>query len=131
MYAIRSYYDNIKDKLTAGADFGIQQWTELNGNGIDPFKYNSTKYSAGIEFIPDSKSLNRYWKHIRYRAGGKYNNSHLEFSGQRINSYGVTFGLCFPMRGTKTTFNVRITSYNVCYTKLLRSDKDKFKLKIP
>ncbi len=97
---------NIKDKLTAGADFGIQQWTELNGNGIDPFKYNSTKYSAGIEFIPDSKSLNRYWKHIRYRAGGKYNNSHLEFSGQRINSYGVTFGLGFPMRGTKTTFNV-------------------------
>jgi hypothetical protein len=89
---------SIKSKITFGADAYFQKWKDAKflGQTVD-YLTNSSRYSAGFEFVPNLYSIRSYWERAEYRFGGFYENSYLTLNGVQLNSYGVTFGLGMPL----------------------------------
>ncbi len=98
---------SIKNKITFGADAYFQKWKDAKflGQQVD-YMTNSSKYSAGIEFVPNQYSIRSYWERVAYRFGSFYENSYLTLNGYQINGYGVTFGLGLPLGRTRTALNI-------------------------
>ncbi|MDX9695614.1 MAG: hypothetical protein RBT49_07460 [Bacteroidales bacterium] len=103
----------LKDKLTLGFDFSIQDWTKAgtggniisNGENIS-FKYTKDlTYNFGIEYTPNKFALRNYLNLINYRAGFYYNTGYLTFNNEKISSYGITFGIGLPVTN-KTSINL-------------------------
>jgi hypothetical protein len=96
-----------KNKITFGADVYHQQWSSASYlGGKSQYLTNSTRYSSGIEIIPDEFSIRSYWSRIQYRAGCFYENSYLTINGQQINGYGITMGLGIPFSRSRSTMNI-------------------------
>lgn len=96
-----------KDKLTLSVDYSKSLWSESDFLGINEGFNDEQKYAAGLEFTPDRGSLRNYFKTMTYRFGGYYKKTYLPVQlGERINDYGITFGVGIPMRRTATNINV-------------------------
>lgn len=96
-----------KNKITIGADVYHQEWSNASYlGGKSQYLTNSTRYSSGLEIIPDEYSIRSYWSRVHYRAGCFYENSYLTINGQQINGYGVTFGLGIPFSRSRSTLNI-------------------------
>ena len=89
---------SIKNKITFGADAYYQKWKEsmFLGQRTD-FLTNSSRYSTGLEYVPNQYSIRSYWERTQYRIGGFYENSYLTLNGIQLKTYGVTFGLGLPL----------------------------------
>jgi hypothetical protein len=88
----------IKNKITFGADAYFQQWKESQFLGEQvSYLSNSSRYSTGIEFVPNMYSIRSYWDRTEYRFGGFYENSYLTLNGIQLKTYGITFGLGLPL----------------------------------
>jgi hypothetical protein len=99
----------IKNKITFGADANFQQWQDLKFMG-QPVDYltNSSKYSAGFEYIPNQFSIRSYWERVNYRAGAFVENSYLTLNGVQIKGYAATLGLGFPLGRSRSTLNLAL-----------------------
>jgi hypothetical protein len=53
--------------------------------------------AAGLEYIPDNLSYNRYLKRVRYRVGGYYRQDPRSLNDKQLTDIGATFGLGFPL----------------------------------
>ncbi len=78
------------------ADYSTQQWSRFQSDFITSGLHDSYSIHAGMEWIPDYKSLS-YFKKINYRAGLFYHSSALQFEGTVIKDYGISFGLGLPV----------------------------------
>lgn len=88
----------IKNKITFGADAYYQKWKETQFLGEQAsYLTNSSRYSTGIEFVPNMYSIRSYWDRAEYRFGGFYENSFLTLNGSQLKTYGITFGLGLPL----------------------------------
>lgn len=97
----------IKDKLTLGADYYYQRWSKTAIHGTDPESLkNRSRYSAGLEYVPNMIHLKSYFKRMYYRVGLFYENSYLYLNGKQINSKGFTFGIGLPLKRSKTSLNL-------------------------
>jgi len=98
---------SIKNKITFGADAYFEQWkgSEFLGQQVD-YLSNSSKYSAGIEYVPNLYSIRSYWERVQYRFGGYYENSYLTLNGTQIKGYAATFGIGLPLGRSRTTLNI-------------------------
>ncbi len=85
-----------------GADFEWQNWKEFGSFGVADTLSNSWHVTLGGEFIPDHTNISSLFKRMTYRAGLRYNQSYLNFSGTNINEFGISFGVGFPMKKSKT-----------------------------
>ena len=96
-----------KNKITIGADAYFQQWKDVMFVG-QPQQYmsNSSRYSAGLEYIPNLFSIRSYWDRAEYRAGAFLENSYLTLNGVQIKSYGATFGIGLPMSRSRSKLNI-------------------------
>lgn len=99
-----SYTKN--NKFIFVADYIQQKWSDSKFFDVSDSLSDSQLISAGIEFIPNHNSLNNYFNRIRYRLGGYYSNSYINVFDNQINDFGITFGFGFPLRKTKTSFNL-------------------------
>jgi hypothetical protein len=89
---------SIKTKITFGADAYFQKWKDalFLGQPVD-YLTNSSRYSTGIEYIPNLYSIRSYWDRTQYRLGGFYENSYLTLNGIQLKTYGITFGIGLPL----------------------------------
>jgi hypothetical protein len=98
----------IPDKLILTGDYYIQDWTgSMSGENYTTTRYSSMHF--GAEFIPDREALRGYHKLMSYRLGGYYTNYYLQVNDTQLKDYGITFGLGFPVRTMKSSFNVAFT----------------------
>lgn len=93
------------EKFLFAADYSTQDWSNTTILGKKDSLVNLSRISAGMEYIPNYRSL-RYFSQIRYRLGAKYENSYLNLKGEQLTDYSVSFGLGLPLRKRKSTINI-------------------------
>lgn len=94
-----------KENWLFGADFSWQNWKEFEFYEQKDSLLNSWTIAAGGELIPDIRSLS-YSDRMSYRLGGHFTHSYLNLEDTPINEFGISFGLGFPIRRTRTTMNI-------------------------
>lgn len=115
MYAggIAYTYDK---RLTVGVDFMFQEFSKTQFMGVTDSLKNRAKLSLGAEYI--HKPLgNRYVDRVRWRIGTNYSQSYVNVNvnGKDYNThdFGITFGIGFPLKTTKTMLNVNFEYGNI------------------
>lgn len=91
-----------------GAEFEWQNWEEFAVYDVADTLNNSFRVTIGGEFLPQHTSVSSLFKRITYRGGIRYNQSYLNFGGTQINEFGISFGLSFPMKKSKTGIDLGI-----------------------
>ncbi len=100
---------------TIGADYTYSNWSKAH----IPFSRDSLipahSVRAGLEYSPNPRDLRRYWKIIRYRAGGHYQNSYYTVNNKAVKDFGISFGAGFPVmnRGSGIAWMMGRTSINI------------------
>ena len=99
---------NMDNKWLLMADFSIQDWSEYRMFGETDSLANSMKFSGGLQYTPDNMAVNKYWKLIKFRFGGKFQQSYLQLYNTQLNEKSVSFGLGLPLRKTKSEINLSV-----------------------
>jgi hypothetical protein len=86
------------DRITMALDYRWQQWSASRFFGENDSLIDSHTISFGTQIVPDPFRQYKYLKMVNYRIGGHYTQSYLNIRGQKINDYGVSFGLGLPIR---------------------------------
>jgi len=95
-------------KWLVGADFSWENWEKYEYFGRSDSLVNSWGIAVGGEYIPNQNSINRYWDRVSYRLGFRYNKRYLDLRNTNINEFGISFGLGFPLRKSRSTLNLAV-----------------------
>jgi len=93
------------DKWMIGIDYEWQNWKKFKSFGQTDSLDNSWRIAVGGQITPNHTSISSLLKRMTYRAGFHYNDSYLSLLGHPINNYGITFGVTFPIKRSKTTID--------------------------
>jgi hypothetical protein len=85
------------NKVMAGVDFSMQNWSKYEAFGATENLKNSYFVAGGLEYIPGTSTSREYIKAIKYRAGLHFSQTYLELRGTQLNETGVTVGLGLPI----------------------------------
>lgn len=86
-------------------DINFRNWEDYSSFGRSDSLQNSFSLNLGGEYIPKHNSITSYWHRIRYRIGVRYENTYLEINNTPIKEFGISFGLGFPFRRSKSMLN--------------------------
>ncbi len=86
----------------AGADFEWQGWEDFEVLGVKDSLNNSFRVTLGGEFTPKHTNISSLFRRMTYRAGIRYNQTYLTFFGNNITEFGISFGVGFPLKNSKT-----------------------------
>jgi hypothetical protein len=86
-------------------DVSWRNWKEYEAFGRSDSLQNSLSINLGGEFIPKHNSITSYWHRVRYRLGFRYENTYLHINNHPIKEFGISFGLGFPFRRSKSMLN--------------------------
>jgi len=89
-----------------GTDFSYKQWENFEFSASPEGLKNSMQYSLGGYYNPSNSTVSGYLKRLTYRAGIHYTNGFLELRGQRIEDFGISFGVGLPLPRTSSTINL-------------------------
>ena len=97
---------SLDDKLTLTADFRSEQWS--CANFPDPLTQTTDAWrlSTGAEWVPNSRLARNYFQRVRYRAGMHYAKDYLKINNNDIIDLGMSFGLGFPLKRSRTSVNI-------------------------
>ncbi|MFW6351767.1 MAG: hypothetical protein ACOC2E_05235 [Bacteroidota bacterium] len=98
-----SYRKN--DQLLLAADFVTSKWGDVTFPDGHTQTTNSMQMSAGAEYTPDSRSEN-YLSRMKYRGGVKFGEEYIQIGNDKINNFGITFGIGLPYNRSKTSVNL-------------------------
>jgi len=87
-----SYYHG--NKWMIGADVRMQNWEQFEAFGYSDSLQSSVSYHLGGSYT---------YKRIDFRLGLRYFDSYLELNNHKINDYGISFGVGFPLRQNSLT----------------------------
>lgn len=90
------------------ADLSIQDWSNYRLLGESDSLANSMRLTGGIQFVADYDALNNYWKLVKFRFGGKYEQSYLQLYNTQLNEKSISFGLGLPLLKTNSEINLSI-----------------------
>ena len=100
------------DKFTLAVDYSYQNWSNALFFGVSDSLTNSSRISAGFEYIPAgySGASIKYAQKVRYRFGAYYDNTYLNLSemGGQISDFGISFGFGLPIKRSKSCFNIAV-----------------------
>ena len=85
-----------------GADFEWQKWEDFEVFGVKDSLNNSFRVTIGGEFTPKHTNISSLFKRMTYRAGVRYNQTYLTFFDKNITEFGISFGVGFPLKNSKT-----------------------------
>lgn len=94
------------DKWRIEVDYTRSDWSGSNLEAVTGFaNVGETKFTttfsqslkAGFEFIPNRNDIRYYMRRCSYRGGVYYDRDYYKMNGHTVNSYGVTFGITFPV----------------------------------
>lgn len=97
---------NIKDKLTAAAEFATSDWSSAQLYGSSNLLASTSSFRAGLEYIPERGSIYNYFRRLEYRVGGHLTDNYLFLNGEQIKEFGITFGVGFPMPRSWSKVNI-------------------------
>jgi len=89
-----------------GVDAEWQKWTDSESFGVPDTLQNTLRLALGGEFTPDHTSISSLFRRMTYRAGTRYEQTYLSVNGSRINEFGISFGVSFPMKKSKTSIDL-------------------------
>ena len=105
------------DKITFGADYLMQDWSNSTFFGENHDLANSNTFAFGLEYIPEHNAKKKYLRRIYYRLGGHYSNTYLNIplkdeqnkltgNFEQLKDFGISFGIGLPLRRSKTSFSI-------------------------
>ena len=100
-YGVGAYYTYNK-KISVGADFDFQNWSNAKYYGQIGTLNDVSKFSLGVEYLPDPFSK-KFLGRVRYRAGTTVSNSYV-LNDQ--TNYAVTAGVGIPFRRNASVLNL-------------------------
>ena len=96
------------DQWKVMADYRTDNWEDYRlFNQTDGLK-NSSSLSFGVEFVPDKKSINKYYKMIRYRLGMYTNKTYLNLRNEQLDEKAVSFGFGLPLKRSGSLLNLSV-----------------------
>lgn len=119
-------------RLLLVLDYSSQNWSEyLLFEEQDDLK-NSSRFSAGVQFTPDYKSVTKYYKRMEYRMGFSYYNTPLQFGNNQLKERTFSIGLGIPVRKSRTQydFSIIIGDRGTTEDNLLKENFIKFGLSV-
>ena len=78
---------DIDKKWLLMADFSMQDWSAYRMFGKSDSLANSMKFSGGLQYTADNMAVNKYWKLIKFRFGGKFQQSYLQLYNSQLLSF--------------------------------------------
>lgn len=89
----------VANKLRVGGQYQYEGWSAFKNEARpdDATFRNTSSFSAGVEYIPDYSSYNKYLRRVRLRLGGYFRQDPRVINGKGLDDTGVTFGLGFPL----------------------------------
>ena len=93
------------DNFIVSLDINWRNWEEYRSYGRSDSLQNSLSFHLGGEYIPKNNSVTSYWHKVRYRVGFRFENTYLEINNTPIKEFGISFGLGFPFRRSKSMLN--------------------------
>lgn len=90
------------NKWFIGAQYENKMSSKFENKFLDikNVSYRDSKiFSIGGYFIPDSASLNSYWKRVKYRFGIKNEEKSIIINNLPINHFSLNLGLGLPLSG--------------------------------
>ncbi|MEG1909982.1 MAG: hypothetical protein RR190_03325, partial [Bacteroidales bacterium] len=100
-------YEKIR-KWSVGVDFTYYDWSKFSSFGERvKFFDNTWNIAVGGEMKSDlSNSL--YARKLTYRIGFRYGNLYPDYEQKQLEEFGVSLGVGFPIRKSRSTINVGI-----------------------
>ena len=120
MYAIRSYYDIIINNLANNLERPYENFLAqslVKKNELFVYRFHQENHSAWVVFYNPIKTLNKLPRRLDEKQIRKLGREVARF---HVACTNVSNQLPNPSKSVVTDIH-RITSYNVCYTKLLRN----------
>lgn len=96
------------DKWLVGVDFEWQNWKKYEAFGVPDSLTNSWRVAIGGQIQPKHTSISNLLKRMTYRVGARYNHSYLNLYGNQINEFGISFGVGFPVKKSKTGIDLSV-----------------------
>jgi hypothetical protein len=93
------------EKYFLGFDFTWTDWSQFEMEESLDTLNDAYKFSLGGSFTPNLTSA-KYISKITYSAGYFYEFTSLYLKDRQINKFGINFGFSFPMKKSKTRFNI-------------------------
>ncbi|MDR0970855.1 MAG: hypothetical protein LBM25_00510 [Bacteroidales bacterium] len=107
-----------------GFDARYVRWSEfkLQTDYINQNLVDNIKVSLGGEYKPDA--YGNFFQKSVYRLGVFYDSGMLEFNTKKINQYGVSLGIGFPIKKTNTMVNISFEylKKGTTYNNLIKED---------
>lgn len=67
---------------------------------------NASRYKVGGFYVPRYNSLSGYFNKVTYRAGIRYEDTGLIVNNEKINEFGISFGVGLPVGRMFSNFNI-------------------------
>ncbi|MEN8224967.1 MAG: hypothetical protein ABFS05_06355 [Bacteroidota bacterium] len=93
------------EQFLVSMDVNWRNWSEFKSYGRSDSLQNNFSVNLGGEYIPKYNSITSYWHRVRYRIGVRYENTYLEINNTPIKEFGISFGLGFPFKRSKSMLN--------------------------
>ncbi len=96
------------NKWLVGADINFRQWEKFRFSSAPDTLVNNMQFALGGFFNPSSSTVSNYFSRVTYRAGIRYSNGFLQLRNQRIDEFGISFGVGLPLPRTNSTVNLAV-----------------------
>lgn len=91
-----------------GADFKYTQWEDFKFSASPMPLKNNMQLALGGFYNPTTSTVSNYLQRVTYRAGIRYSDGFLELRNQRIDEFGISFGVGLPLPRTSSTINLAV-----------------------
>lgn len=99
-------------KWYVGADYKLQEASDFRSiayNFDNEVQYNSSQsIKLGGYFIPRYNDPAKFYNRFSYRAGIRFEETGLNYGGEDINEFGITFGIGIPAGRVFTNANLGV-----------------------
>jgi hypothetical protein len=95
-------------KWLVGGDFSYKQWEDFKFFAAPEPLANNMQFAVGGFYNPSVSTVSNYFNRVTYRAGVRYSDGFLELRDQRINEFGISFGVGLPLPRTNSTINLAV-----------------------
>jgi len=96
------------NKWLLGSDFSYRQWEKFKFIASPQPLVNNMQFGLGGFYNPSTSTVSSYFNRVTYRGGIRYSNGYLELRGQRIDEFGISFGVGLPLPRTSSTINFAV-----------------------
>lgn len=91
-----------------GSDFTFRQWEKFKFSASPQALVNNMQLGLGGFYNPSTSTVSSYFNRVTYRGGIRYSNGYLELRNQRIDEFGISFGIGLPLPRTSSTINFAV-----------------------